>query len=187
RRLGGHRRSRAWRADARGPTRRRRSRRAGRRDDRRALRPLDRGDDHPPAGVGIDVSSLTIVASVLGVGVGFGLQNIANNFGSGFLLTLERPIKPGDFVQIGELMGTVERIGARSTEVWTLDRVSIIVPNAHLLEKEVVNWSHGDPVSRIHVPVSIEYGADLRRARAAMLEAARTHRDVLRDPRPAVE
>jgi len=136
---------------------------------------------------GIDVSSLTIVASVLGVGVGFGLQNIANNFISGLLLTLERPIKPGDFVQVGELMGTVERIGARSTEVRTLDRVSIIVPNAHLLEKEVVNWSHGDPVSRIHVPVSIEYGTDLRRARAAMLEAARTHQDVLRDPRPAVE
>ena len=136
---------------------------------------------------GIDVSSLTIVASVVGVGVGFGMQNIANNFVSGFLLTLERPIKPGDFVQVGELMGTVERIGARSTEVRTLDRVSIIVPNAHLLEKEVVNWSHGDPVSRIHVPVSIEYGADLRRARAAMLEAARAHPDVLLDPRAAVE
>jgi small-conductance mechanosensitive channel len=136
---------------------------------------------------GIDVSSLTIVASVLGVGIGFGMQNIANNFVSGFLLTLERPIKAGDFVQIGELMGTVERIGARSTEVRTLDRVSIIVPNAHLLEKEVINWSHGDPVSRIAVPVSIEYGADLRRARAAMLEAARAHADVLADPRPSVE
>ena len=136
---------------------------------------------------GIDVSSLTIVASVLGVGIGFGMQNIANNFVSGFLLTLERPIKRGDFVKVGELMGTVERIGARSTEVRTLDRVSILVPNASFLEKEVVNWSHGDPVSRIHVPVSIEYGADLRRAKAAMLEAARGHRDVLADPRPSVE
>jgi len=136
---------------------------------------------------GIDVSSLTIVASVLGVGIGFGMQNIANNFVSGFLLTLERPIKPGDFVQVGELMGTVERIGTRSTEVRTLDRVSILVPNAHLLEKEVINWSHGDPVSRIAVPVSIEYGGDLRRARAALLEAARAHREVLDDPRPAVE
>jgi small-conductance mechanosensitive channel len=136
---------------------------------------------------GIDVSSLTIVASVLGVGIGFGMQNIANNLVSGFLLTLERPIKRGDFVKVGELMGTVERIGARSTEVRTLDRVSILVPNASFLEKEVVNWSHGDPVSRIHVPVSIEYGADLRRARAAMLEAARGHRDVLADPRPSVE
>jgi small-conductance mechanosensitive channel len=136
---------------------------------------------------GIDVSSLTIVASVLGVGVGFGMQNIANNFVSGFLLTLERPIKPGDFVQVGELTGTVERIGARSTEVRTLDRVSILVPNAHLLEKEVINWSHGDPTSRIAVPVSIEYGGDLRRARAALLEAARAHPEVLADPRPTVE
>jgi small-conductance mechanosensitive channel len=136
---------------------------------------------------GIDVSSLTIVASVLGVGIGFGLQNIANNFVSGFLLTLERPIKPGDFVQVGELVGTVERVGTRSTEIRTLDRVSILVPNAHLLEKEVVNWSHGDPTSRIRVPVSIEYGADLRRARAAMLEAARGHHGVLDDPRPTVE
>jgi len=136
---------------------------------------------------GIDMSSLTIVASVVGVGVGFGLQNIANNFVSGFLLTLERPIKRGDFVQVGELLGTVERIGGRSTEIRTLDRVTILVPNAHLLEKEVVNWSHGDPVSRIHVPVGVEYGADLRRARAAMLEAARAHPDVLDDPRAAVE
>jgi small-conductance mechanosensitive channel len=136
---------------------------------------------------GIDMSSLTIVASVVGVGIGFGLQNIANNFVSGFLLTLERPIKPGDFVQLGELLGTVERIGGRSTEIRTLDRVTILVPNARFLEHEVVNWSHGDPVSRIHVPVSIEYGADLRRARAAMLEAARTHPEVLGDPRPTVE
>lgn len=136
---------------------------------------------------GIDMSSLTIVASVLGVGLGFGLQNIANNFVSGFLLTLERPIKPGDFVKVDELTGTVVRIGARSTEIRTRDRVTILVPNAHLLEKEVVNWSHGDPVSRIHVPVSIEYRADLKRARAAMLEAARSHPDVLPDPRPTVE
>ncbi len=136
---------------------------------------------------GIDLSSLTIVASVLGVGIGFGMQNIANNFVSGFLLTIERPIKRGDFVKVGELMGTVQRIGARSTEVRTLDRVSILVPNAAFLEKEVVNWSHGDPVSRVHVPVSVEYGADLRRVRAALLAAARGHRDVLGDPRPAVE
>ncbi|MGH7895204.1 MAG: mechanosensitive ion channel family protein, partial [Candidatus Binatia bacterium] len=136
---------------------------------------------------GIDMSSLTIVASVLGVGIGFGLQHIANNFVSGLLVALERPVKAGDFVQVGEFMGTVKRVGTRSTEIRTLDAVSILVPNSRLLEQEVVNWSHGDAVCRLHVPVSIEYGADLRRARAAMLEVARAHPEVLDDPRPTVE
>jgi potassium-dependent mechanosensitive channel len=136
---------------------------------------------------GVDLRTLAILASVLGVGIGFGLQNIANNFVSGVLINLERPIRPGDFVHVGEFAGTVQRIGARSTEIRTADQVSILVPNARFLETEVVNWSHGDPVSRVHVPIGVAYGSDPRRVRRALLAAARGHRAVLREPRPQVQ
>ncbi len=136
---------------------------------------------------GVDVRSLAIAASVLGVGIGFGLQNIASNFVSGILISLERPIRPGDFIRVGEFVGTVERVGARSTEVRTLDRVTILVPNARLLENEVVNWSHGDPTSRVHVNVGVAYGSNVARARHALLTAARSHPAVLREPRPQVQ
>jgi potassium-dependent mechanosensitive channel len=136
---------------------------------------------------GIDASSLTFVASVLGVGIGFGLQHLANNFVSGLVVSVERPIQPGDFVKVGEWMGTVERVGPRQTEIRTLDNISILVPNSRFLETEVVNWTHGDPVSRLHVPVGVAYGSDSARVRAALLEAARSHPDVLSDPRPRVE
>jgi len=136
---------------------------------------------------GIDASSLTFVAGVLGVGIGFGLQHLANNFVSGLVVSLERPIQPGDFVKVGEWMGTVERVGPRNTEIRTNDNVSILVPNSRFLETEVVNWTHGDPVCRLHVPVGVAYGSDIGRVRTALLEAARSHRDVLTDPRPHVE
>jgi potassium efflux system protein len=135
----------------------------------------------------IDVSSLTFLASVLGVGVGFGLQNIANNFVSGLVVSLERPIQPGDFVKVDEWMGTVEHIGPRNTEMRTLDNVSILIPNSRFLESEVINWTHRDPVSRLHVPLGVAYGSDIARVRAALLEAAHDHPDVLKDPRPRVE
>ncbi|MBI3770203.1 MAG: mechanosensitive ion channel [Deltaproteobacteria bacterium] len=136
---------------------------------------------------GVDLSSLAVLGGALGVGIGFGLQTIANNFVSGIVLGLERPIKPGDYVRVGDLVGTVARIGARSTEIRTADRVSILVPNSRLLEHEVVNWTHGDPISRIHLPLGVAYGSDLRQVRAALLEAARSHPDVLADPRPDVQ
>jgi small-conductance mechanosensitive channel len=136
---------------------------------------------------GVDLRSLAILASVVGVGIGFGLQNIANNFVSGLLINLERPIRPGDFVHVGEFAGTVQSVGARSTSIRTLDQVSILVPNARFLETEVVNWSHGDPLSRVHVPVGVEYGSDVARVRHALLSAAREHRAVLREPRPRVQ
>ncbi|NER29979.1 MAG: mechanosensitive ion channel [Symploca sp. SIO1C4] len=135
---------------------------------------------------GVDVSSLAILASLLGVGIGFGLQNIANNFISGLIITFERPIQAGDFIQVGELLGTVERIGTRSTEISTLDQVKIIVPNSRFLESEVVNWSHGNPVSRMRVPVGVAYGSNIKLVRQALLEAAKSHPDVLHHPSPQV-
>ncbi len=135
---------------------------------------------------GLDVSSLTFVASVLGVGLGFGLQNIANNFVSGILIGLERPVQPGDFVRVGEFSGTVKRIGARSTEIETTDRVTILIPNARFLEHEVINWSYENPLSRLHVAVSVAHDSDPARVREALLDAASRCPDVLRDPRPQV-
>jgi small-conductance mechanosensitive channel len=136
---------------------------------------------------GVDVRSLAIVASVLGVGIGFGLQHLANNFVSGLVLALERPVRTGDFVRVGEFLGTVQHIGARSTAVQTLENVTILVPNSKLLEQEVVNWSYGSPVSKLGLPVAVAYGSDLRAVRAALLEAAREQASVLREPRPEVD
>ncbi len=135
---------------------------------------------------GLDLSFLTIFASVLGVGIGLGLQGIAKEFISGLVLIFERPIKVGDFVNLGDLMGTVERISVRSTEIRTLDEVSIIVPNSRFLEKEVVNWTHHSPVSRLKVPVGVAYGSNLTAVRCALIDAAKEHSDILAEPAPRV-
>ncbi|MEM9267040.1 MAG: mechanosensitive ion channel domain-containing protein [Cyanobacteria bacterium P01_F01_bin.13] len=135
---------------------------------------------------GIDASSLAILASLLGVGIGFGVQNITNNFISGFIITLERPIQVGDFIKIGDLVGIVKQVGARSTEINTLDKVTIIVPNSRFLESEVINWSHGDPVSRLRVPVSVAYGSDIIQVKAVLLEAVKRHPEVLLRPEPEI-
>ncbi|MGK7917250.1 MAG: mechanosensitive ion channel family protein [Prochloraceae cyanobacterium] len=135
---------------------------------------------------GLELSSLTILAGALSIGVGFGFQNIARNFGSGLVLIFERPIQVGDFVEVGEYMGTVEKIGARSTEIKTLDLVSIVVPNSRFLETEVINWSHRNPVSRIHVPVGVAYHSDVNLLREALLEAAKNYVGILSYPPPEV-
>jgi potassium-dependent mechanosensitive channel len=136
--------------------------------------------------LGVDVSSLAIAASVIGIGIGFGLQNVANNFISGIIITFEQPIKIGDFIQAGDLVGTVERIGFRSSEIKTLDLISIIVPNSRFLEHEVINWSHGDPVCRLRVPIGLAYGSNLQRVQQALQEAAKDHPDILGFPAPQV-
>lgn len=135
---------------------------------------------------GLDISSLTVFAGVLGVGVGLGIQGIAKEFVSGLVLMFERPIQVGDFVEVGESMGTVERISVRSTEIRTLDQVSIILPNSRFLDSEVVNWSHHSPVSRLKIPVGVAYGSNLTTVRAGLMEAAREHADVLSEPSPRV-
>lgn len=137
--------------------------------------------------LGVDLSALLIVGSALGLGIGFGLQNIVSNFISGIILLLDRPIEAGDFVNVGNLVGTVEKIGTRSTELRTLDEVTIIIPNAHFLEKEVVNWSHSSPVSRLHLPVDVAYGCDVERVHAALIESVSHHSEVLAYPQPQVQ
>jgi small-conductance mechanosensitive channel len=135
---------------------------------------------------GLDLSSLTLFASVLGVGVGLGFQTISKNLLSGMVIIFERPIQVGDFVEIGDLQGTVQKLGLRSTVVETLDRIAIIVPNSEFLDSRVVNWSHGSPVSRLQVPVGVAYGSDTTAVREALIAACEGRRSVLRDPPPQV-
>ena len=135
---------------------------------------------------GLDITSLTILASALSVGIGFGFQDIAKNLGSGIVLLFERPIQVGDFVQVGDYKGTIERIGSRSTIVRTLDQVSIIVPNSRFLESEVLNWSHDNPVSRVRLPVGVAYGSDMELVRELLLKATQDHKDILKLPPPRV-
>ncbi len=135
---------------------------------------------------GLDLSSLTLIASALGIGLGFGLQNIAKDFGSGLVLIFEQTIKVGDFIELTDYMGTVEHIGGRSTLIRTLDQVSIIVPNSRFLEGEVINWSHLNPISRLHIPVGVAYQSDVHHVQAALLEAGNHHPEVLKQPQPQV-
>ena len=135
---------------------------------------------------GIDLSSIALIASGLGIGVGLGLQGLVKDFVSGLVLVFERPVQVGDFVDFGEVKGTVARIGSRSTEIRTLDSVSIIVPNSRFLESEVINWSHGNPVSRIRLPVGVAYSADPQAVRAALLEACQSNQEILTAPAPQV-
>ncbi|MEL6551960.1 MAG: cyclic nucleotide-binding domain-containing protein [Cyanobacteria bacterium J06621_11] len=134
----------------------------------------------------IELASLTLFAGTVGIGLGIGLQTLASHFVSGLILLFEQPIKVGDFVEVDGLMGTVEKISARSTIVRTLDRVSVIVPNSRFIDNNVVNWSYEDPKSRLHMPVGVAYGSDMMIVTEALLAAARRESRVLRQPSPKV-
>ncbi|MDJ0704914.1 MAG: mechanosensitive ion channel [Leptolyngbyaceae cyanobacterium MO_188.B28] len=135
---------------------------------------------------GIDLGSIALLGGALGIGIGFGLQDIAKNFASGLVLLFERSIQVGDFIEIDPYMGVVERIGARSITLQTLDHISVIVPNSRLVESQVVNWSHERPVSRLHVAVGVSYDADPKIVKSALLQAAQEHLEVLPKPEPDV-
>lgn len=135
---------------------------------------------------GIDLSSIALIASGLGIGIGLGLQGLVKDVVSGLVMVFERPVQVGDFVDFGSVKGTVTRIGSRSTEIRTLDQVAIIVPNSRFLENEIVNWSHGNPVSRIRLPVGVAYHSDPEQVQAALLAACQTHPEVLASPPPQV-
>jgi small-conductance mechanosensitive channel len=136
--------------------------------------------------LGVNVGSLTIVAGALGIGVGFGLQNVVNNFVSGLILLAERPVEVGDRIVIGGVVGRVQSIGLRSTTVLTSDNIAIIVPNADFVSKEVTNWTHGDPKVRLRIPIGVAYGTDERQVERALLEVAAADPDTLKEPAPHV-
>lgn len=136
--------------------------------------------------VGLPVSAFAGIFALLSVGIGFGLQNITANFISGIILLIERPIKVGDRLTVGEIWGDVSRINLRTTIIQTPDNMSIIVPNSKILDDQIINWTFGDPRIRIKIPVGVAYGSDIRLVEKALAEAAAKHNLVLNKPIPQV-
>jgi len=130
----------------------------------------------------LNLSNLAIIAGALSVGIGFGLQNIVNNFVSGLILLLERPVKVGDWVVVGQHEGFVTRISVRATEIETFRRASVIIPNSELLSGAVINWTHRDKYGRVDIKVGVAYGSDTGKVRDIMLACAREHGQVLSWP-----
>jgi small-conductance mechanosensitive channel len=138
--------------------------------------------------LGVDLTSLTVLAGALGIGIGFGLQNIVSNFVSGLIILAERPIQLGDRVEVGDAVGQVVRIGARSSSVLTNDNIMLIIPNSEFVSGRVVNWDAGnDPRVRFRIPVGVSYGSDPRLVEKLLLEAAAENPRVLADPAPGVQ
>lgn len=136
------------------------------------------------AAAGIELSSLSIILGAFSVGIGFGLQNIFNNLVSGLILAVERPIKVGDVVQVGELIGTVRSIGLRSSNVKSYDGAEVIVPNGNLISKEMINWTLSDSSRRMKLDVGVAYGTDTARVIQMLMEIAEQHELVEKTPPP---
>jgi small-conductance mechanosensitive channel len=135
---------------------------------------------------GIHLGALTVFAGAVGVGVGFGLQNIASNFISGLVILAERPITVGDRVEVAGIAGQVQHIRARSTVIVTNDNITMIVPNTKFIDSPVTNWTYGDPRVRFRIPVGVAYGSDINKVRGALLAAAEENANTLKDPAPNV-
>jgi len=135
----------------------------------------------------LDLTSIAVVFTALSVGIGFGLQYIAADIASGFILLFERPIRVGDRITIGEDEGDVQSINLRTTIVSTNDRISIIVPNSRLVSQRVINWSYGDPRARIAIPVGVAQNSDVNLVTDTLILAAEDVENVLEDPPPKVQ
>jgi small-conductance mechanosensitive channel len=135
---------------------------------------------------GIHLGTLAVFAGAVGVGVGFGLQNIVSNFISGLVILAERPITIGDRVEVAGIVGQVERIRARSTVIRTNDNIAMIVPNTKFIDSPVTNWTYGDPRVRFRIPVGVAYGSDISKVCEALLAAGRENPNTLPEPAPSV-
>jgi len=136
--------------------------------------------------VGIDLSTLTVLAGALGVGIGFGLQNVTNNFVSGIIILFERPIKVGDRIEVGNISGDVVNISMRATTVVTNDNISVIVPNSEFIATRVINWSHNDRNVRFNIPVGVSYKEDPKKVKELLLAVATDNNAILKEPQPDV-
>jgi len=134
--------------------------------------------------MGVNLTVLFAGGAVLLVGIGFGLQNIANNFISGVVLLFERPIKVGDYIEVDGVLGTVQSISGRSSKIISNNQIVIIVPNSTFLEKNVVNWSYTQS-TRIDIPIGVKYGTDLQLAKKVLIDLA-VHPKILPEPAPYV-
>jgi small-conductance mechanosensitive channel len=136
--------------------------------------------------IGIDLTGLAIILGFLSVGIGFGLQNITSNFVAGLILLLERPIKVGDRVMVGNQEGDVVEINMRSTTIRTPNNVAVIVPNSEFVSSKLENWSYGDETVRVNVDVGVSYESDLETVMRSLKEVAAEHPEVLKSPAPDV-
>jgi small-conductance mechanosensitive channel len=134
--------------------------------------------------MGVDLTRVTILAGAFGVGIGFGLQNVVNNFVSGLIMLFERPVKLGDTVQVADVTGTVERIGIRSSTVRTFEGAEVIVPNANLISERLTNWTLSNTRRRIDIKLGVAYGTDPEKLLQMLISVARAHRQVLAYPPP---
>ncbi len=134
--------------------------------------------------LGVDLTRLTVLAGALGVGIGFGLQSVVNNFVSGLILLFERPIHVGDSIEVGSLTGEVRRIGIRASTIRTRQGAEIIIPNAQLVTDKVTNWTLSDQLRRIDIPVGVNYGAVPKEVIEALERTALAHPRVLKHPPP---
>src|SRR5881296_3446703 len=135
---------------------------------------------------GIHLAALAVFAGAVGVGVGFGLQNIASNFISGLVILAERPITIGDRIEVAGIAGQVEHIRARSTVIRTNDNIMMIVPNTKFIDSPVTNWTYGDRRVRFRIPVGVAYDSDVNKVRDALLAVARENPHTLKEPAPSV-
>ena len=135
----------------------------------------------------VDLTSIAVIFTALSVGIGFGLQYLAADIASGFILLFERPIRVGDRITIGEDEGDVQSINLRTTVVTTNDHIAIIVPNSKLVAQSVINWSYQDPRARIAVPVGVAYDSDVQLVTDTLIDAAKGVENVLTDPPPCVQ
>lgn len=136
--------------------------------------------------IGIDLSSVTVFSGALGIGIGLGFQTIAKEFASGLVLLFEHPVKVGDRVQVGDLLGDIVQIGARGTWIKTNENIVLIVPNSEFIEGRVTNWTANDREVRIAVPLGVSYGADPEHVRRVLMRVAGENPDVLDQPAPHV-
>src|SRR5678815_3359069 len=136
---------------------------------------------------GIDLTSIAVIFTALSVGIGFGLQYIAADIASGFILLFERPIRIGDRITIGDDEGDVKSINLRTTVVTTNDQIAIIVPNSRLVSQRVINWSYADPRARIAIPVGVADNSDIQLVTDTLIEAAKNVPNVLPEPQPQVQ
>ena len=134
----------------------------------------------------IPITIFAVIGGAVAVGVGFGSQNIVNNFISGLIVILEQPIRLGDIVDVGNITGEVERIGARATTIRSIDNTNVVVPNSSFLEKNVLNWTLSDKVVRRTVDVGVVYGSPPRTVEKLLLQAVSEHKMVLGNPKPLV-
>ena len=136
--------------------------------------------------LGFDLKNITILGGALGVGIGFGLQTIVNNFVCGLIMLFERPVKVGDTIELSGQMGQIKKVGLRSTVVQTYDNSEIVVPNSDLITNQVTNWTLGERLSRIRIAVGVAYGSDVQLVMSTIMQCAANDQTVLKDPAPKV-